>query len=190
VKTTLLFLVIFLLANSAAVRADPLLFGNVSALQNNNSTRVDLFSNPGTILLGPRITFLVDISGTLPAGGTDTLMVTFSEAGRPPVIQSFQIPFFGTIPPPATLVFSITSLGGSLDGPPATLTLDLLNSFPDFTVPAGPSAGRAVNSFSYTFHVAEAVPEPATVSLLGAGVIALLAGRRKRRQTAKKLPRF
>ena len=74
-KPTLLFLAIIILANAGAVRADPLLFGNVSAVQ-NGSTRVDLFSNPGTILLGPRITFLVDITGTLPTAGTDTLQVT------------------------------------------------------------------------------------------------------------------
>jgi PEP-CTERM motif-containing protein len=174
------------MADAGAVQADPLSFGNVVALQNNSSTRVDLFSHPGTILFGPRITFLVDITGTLPPAGTDTLLVTYSEVGRPPVIQSFQIPFFGTIPPPVMLVFSITPLGASFQGTPATLTLDLLNSSPDFTIPGGPNAGQRVNSFSYTFNVAEPVPEPATLSLLGAGITGLLAGHRKRRQKKAK----
>jgi hypothetical protein len=171
------------MAEAGTVRADPLLFGNVAAVQ--NSTRVDLFSNPGTILLGPQITFLVDITGTLPPAGTDTLMVTYSELGRTPIIQSFQIPFFGTLPPPFTVVFSITSLGASFHGTAATLTVDLLNSSPDFIIPGGPDGGLRVNSFSYSFNVAEPVPEPATLTLLGAGITGLLAGHRKRRQKAK-----
>jgi hypothetical protein len=186
VKTTLLFLAVIIVAEAGAVRADPLLFGNVAALQNNGSTRVDLFSNPGTTLLGPRITFLVDITGTLPPAGTDMLIVTYSQAGQPSITQGFQVPFFGTIPPPVTLVFSFTPLGLSLQGIPATLTVDLVNSFPDFTIPGGPGAGQMVNSFSYTFNVAAPVPEPATLSLLGAGITGLFARHRKRRQTAKK----
>jgi len=177
------------MAEAGAVRADPLLFSNVVALQNNGSTRVDLFSNPGTVLMGPRITFLVDITGSLPPAGTDMLLVTYSQAGQASITQGFQIPFFGTIPPPVTLVFSITSLGTSFQGIPATLTLDLVNSFPDFTIPLGPGSGQRVNSFSYNFNVAQPVPEPATLSLLGAGITGLLASHR-RRQTAKKLLRF
>jgi hypothetical protein len=118
------------------------------------------------------------------------LLVTYSQAGQPSITQGFQIPFFGTIPPPVTLVFSITPLGTSFQGTPATLTLDLVNSFPDFTIPGGPGAGQRVNSFSYTFNVAEPVPEPATLSLLGAGITGLLARHRRRRLTAKKLLRF
>jgi PEP-CTERM motif len=190
VKTKLLLLAVIIMAEAGSVRADPLLFGNVTALQNNGSTRVDLFSNPGTILMGPRVTFLVDITGTLPTAGTDMLLVTFSQAGHPTVTQGFLIPFFGTIPPPVTLVFSISPLDVSTLGTPVTLTLDLMNSFPDFTIPGGPGAGQQVNSYSYNFNVAAPVPEPATLSLLGAGVTGLLAGYRKRRQTAKKPPRF
>jgi hypothetical protein len=137
-------------------------------------------------LIGPRITFLVDIMGTLPPSGTDTLLVTYSEAGHAPVTQSFQLPFFGTIPPPVTLVFSITSLGASMFGNPGTLTLDLVNSLPDFTLPGGPGAGQLVNSYSYNFNVVEPVPEPATLTLLGVGITGLTACHRKRRLTAKR----
>ncbi len=73
------------LAAVPSVKADPLFFSNVVALQNGGATRVDLFSNPGITLLGPQISFLVDITGTLPPGGTDTLSITYNQAGSPPI---------------------------------------------------------------------------------------------------------
>jgi hypothetical protein len=72
--------------------ADPLVFSNVRAFQNNDTTQVDLFSNPGTTLLGTNLTFSVDISGILAAGGTDVLRITYQELGGLPVVQEFQIP--------------------------------------------------------------------------------------------------
>ncbi len=139
-KIRLLFLAILILASSAGAQADPLFFSNVSALQNNGSTQVDLFSNPGTTLVGPQINFLVDITGMLPPGTTDTLLLSYSEAGGPPIVQSFQIPLFGSVQPPFRLLFSFTT--GSFAATPATLTLDLLNSNPDFIIPTGPNAGQ------------------------------------------------
>src|SRR5258705_13261152 len=141
-RIRLLFLTILILAGAKGTQADPLLFSNVSALQNNGTTRVDLFSSPGTTLVGPQITFLVDIIGNLNPGATDTLLVSYSEAGGSPIVQSFQIPLFGSVQPPFTLVFSVTSLAPSFGGTPATLTLDLLNSNPDFVIPSGVNAGQ------------------------------------------------
>jgi hypothetical protein len=64
--------------------------------------------------------------------------------------------------------------------------IPVLNAVKDgyyyFPIPGGPGAGLGVNSFSYTFNVAEPVPESATLSLLGAGITGLLARHRKRRQ--------
>lgn len=179
VKIRLLFLAILIFAGAKGAQADPLFFSNVVALQNNGATRVDLFTNPGTTLIGPQITFLVDITGNLNPGTTDTLLVSYSEGGSP-IIQSFQIPLFGTVQPPFTIVFSVTSSSASFAGTPAILTLNLLNSNPDFIIPTGPNAGQRVDSQSYAFNVSKPIPEPATVTLLGVGLTGLLARYRRR----------
>ena len=93
--------------------ADPLVFSNVRAFQNNDTTQVDLYSNPGITLLGTTLTFAVDISGTLGMGGMDVLRITYQELGGSPIVQDFQIPLFGTINPPLTLIFSFVSPGSN-----------------------------------------------------------------------------
>lgn len=164
-----------------AVKADPLFFSNVTAFQNNDTVQVNLYSNPGVTLYGSTLTFSVDITGVLPPGGGDTLRITYTELGNSPVVQDFQIPLFGTIQPPFSLVFSVFSPGSNPQGVPATLTIDLLNSVPDFVIPGGPNQGQPVNSQTYTFNVAEPVPEPATLSVFFGGLVAL--GVRVRRRT-------
>ncbi len=160
--------------------ADPLVFSNVSVFQNNDTTTVDLFSNPGTTLLGSNLTFSIDLTGALGMGAIDTLRITYSELGRSPVVQDFQIPLFGTVQPPFTLLFSVFSPGSNLLGVPATLTIDLLNSFPDFIIPGGPNQGQAVNAYNYSFNVAQPVPEPATLLVMASALAAL--GMRVRRR--------
>ena len=165
----------FLLFTSLNVNAEPLTFSNVSAFQNDGTTTLDLLSNPNVQLVGPQLTFRVDISGTLQAGATDSLLVTFGDAQGGLVTQSFQIPLFGTVSPPLTLLFTVDAPHGSLSGVPATLTLDLINSSPDFVIP---SSGQQVNTFTYSFNVVQPVPEPTTVTLVVTGLVGLLARRK------------
>jgi PEP-CTERM motif len=177
-----LMLIGFGFAGASTAKADPLLFSNVVALQNNGLTRVDLFSNPGTVLVGPQVSLLVDITGILPAGVTDTLRITYTELGSAPVVQTFIIPVFGTVQPPFTLLFNINSPGATEQGVLAFLTLDLLRSSPDFIIPGN---DIPVNSYTYIFRVAQPVPEPATILLLGSGLVGVAQHLRKRRRISQ-----
>ena len=180
VSKALLFLgVLFLLGlTESTAKADPLFFSNVTAFQNNDTVQVNLLSNPGVTLFGSTLTFSVDITGVLPMGGTDTLRITYTELGGAPVVQDFQIPLFGSVQPPFTLIFSVVSSGLNPQGVPATLTIDLLNSAPDFVIPGG----QSVNSQTYTFNV-HPVPEPATLTVFFSGLVAL--GVRVRRRVIR-----
>lgn len=168
---------------SQTTHADPLMFSNTRVFQNNNLTQLELFSNQGASIVGPNLSFRVDITGTLPAGGTDVLQVTYTEAGSLPQVQSYQIPAFGTVYPPFTLIFSFASLGANAPGVSASLTVDLLYSSPDFIVPSGMDIGQLRDSNTYSFNVVQPVPEPATLLAFGSG-LAILASRRRRNSSS------
>jgi len=178
VSKALLFLgVLFVLGlTEGTAKADPLFFSNVTAFQNNDTVQVNLLSNPGTTLFGSTLTFSVDITGVLPMGGTDILRITYTELGGAAVVQDFQIPLFGSVQPPFTLIFSVVPSSLNPQGVPATLTIDLLNSAPDFVT----GGGQSVDSQTYTFNV-HPVPEPATLTVFFSGLAAL--GIRVRRRT-------
>ena len=95
--------------------------------------------------------------------------------------QSFGIPAFGVVPPPYSQLFTFISPGATGAGIPATLTIDIIGSLGDFVIPSGPNAGNRFDSFTYTFNVAQPVPEPASIILLAtalAGITAQLGRRR------------
>ena len=178
-KTLLILAVLMVMGlTERTATADPLVFSNVAAFQNNDTTTVDLYSNPGVTLLGSNLTFRIDIAGSLSVGAVDVLRITYTELGSSPIVQNFQIPLFG-IEPPLTLIVSILSQATNPQGVPATLTVDLLNSVPDFVIPGGPNEGQTVNSYTYSFNV-QPVPEPATLLALAGGLTALVVRVRRR----------
>jgi hypothetical protein len=174
---------ILLVLCGTEANADPLLFSNVVALQ--NMTRVDLFSVPGVTLIGPQISFLIDVSGTLPASVPSILRVTYAETGYASVIKEFLLADAG-VPPPFTVLFTFSSAGASPEGVTTALIVDILNQSPDFIIPGGPNAGTAVDSYSYSFKVATPVPEPVSIVLFGSGLAGVAAGVRWRRRIIKR----
>ena len=173
-------LILLVLSTRSEARANSLTFSNVQALQDNGNVKVDLFSHPGVTLLGPTVSFLVDLNGDLPYGSSDTLQVTYRELGISPVIQTFQIPAFGLIPPPFTQLLTFTSPGANFSGVAATLTFDILATSTDFVIPSGPNGGQLMNSYTYSFNVAQPTPEPATFVLFGSALSGLAAVVRRR----------
>jgi hypothetical protein len=183
-KLRILLLIALTAAFATGIKADPLTFGNVGAFQNNGTSIVDLYSNPGVTLFGEQITFRVEILGTLPPGGVDTLFVRYSDEAGNVIDQSFAIPLFGVVQPPFFVTFSVTAPLVNYQGVSATLLVDLLNSSPDFILPSGPGVGGQVNSFTYSFNVAQPIPEPTSILLLTTAVFGLLAKRRFKKHSA------
>ncbi|MCU1266091.1 MAG: hypothetical protein JWM21_2409 [Acidobacteria bacterium] len=175
--TALAIVITFFTATELSAKADTLTFSNVVALQDNGLTRVNLLSNPGVTIIGPRISFLVDIQGTVPAGVSSLLRITYTEAGSAPIVQTFAIPAFGSVPPPYSQLFTINSPGANAQGVAATLTISIISG-PGLSGAAG--AGQFV-THTYSFNVAQPVPEPTSMVLLGSGVIGLWARARRRR---------
>jgi hypothetical protein len=165
---------------SSSASAEPLFFSNLVVLQNGGNSSLDLYSNQGVVLTDTQLTFQVDITGTLGPNQTDTLQIIYLEQGGSPIVQSFQVPLFGSIQPPFSLIFSVTPINPTPQGTAATLSLNFLNSSPDFIIPSGPNAGQSVDSQTYAFKVAEPIPEPGAIVLLGTGMVAL-AGRFRRK---------
>jgi hypothetical protein len=187
-RTGIFFLALLILPVIAAenARADPLTFSNVRAIQTSLSNpgvsvSTDLFANPGaTLMNGTHVSIFIDVAGTLPAGTTNILRLTYVQAGSATVVQEYSIPVFGTVDPPFTLVTGMT-FPAYYHAVPISLTVDILGSSPDFIIPGGPNAGQHVNSYTYTFNVVQPVPEPATLILLSTGIAGFIARTRRRR---------
>jgi len=186
--TVALFLVTCGLFCATPAKADGLLFSDVRLhlLGTTPPAGIDLFANQGIVITSPMNIAIVSIPvlGTLPAGG-DTLRLTV-------IATNENGTFVLTNPNPASLNIPINllnvngtqvtgfTLPPSFQGTTITLTVDLLNTSPDFIIPSGPNAGQAVDSFTYTFTVVEPVPEPATLVLLTTGIAGIGVNRYRR----------
>src|SRR6185369_5578058 len=102
----------------------------------------------------------------------DTLVVTYNEQGVAPMTQNFTIPF-GNVTPPLSFLVTFVSPTASFQGVSASLTVNLLTSNPDFVIPSGQNAGTGVDSFTYSFKVAQPVPEPVSLLLFGSSLVAI-----------------
>ena len=155
--------------------ADPLTFANVSA-SDTASLRLGLFEDPAQVFTlddQGLLVFWVDIQGSMEPGQIDVLRLTFRAFDGETLVQEYGVPVFGTVPPPLTLLTS-RSFPITYAPRPYELTVDLLNSAPDFVIPGGASAGARVDSFTYSFSTVSPVPEPGTMVLLGSGLTLLL----------------
>jgi hypothetical protein len=178
---------------ASEVRADPLTFNPTYYLLDSRGapeSRLDLFSNPGTVL-EPRT-----YDGTLPlsfvfgtsvdhSGGesfSDTIRFTYQEEGFAPVVFSQA---FTTGTSPIRLGFGALFEPLSRTGRPVatTLRVELLNSSPDFVLPGGPNQGQLSDSYTYSFFTVSPTPEPSTLLLMGTG--AVLALRRRFKQPSR-----
>jgi len=170
------------------LRADPLTFHDTYFLIDSAPTRLDLFSNPGVVLeprtydgtiFPPALLFgaIVTSQGGQPI--TDTIRFTYQEQGTPPVQVSQTFTTFTT---PQGFLFPVEFLPIHQTGipVPTTLTVDVLNSSPDFVIPSGPSRGQLVDSYTYSFQVLTPTPEPSTLLLFVAGGVAGFVTQRRR----------
>jgi hypothetical protein len=160
--------------------ADPLRFANVRIA--DSTGLVGLFENPGRVFTldsneNNVLTFFIDLTGTLEPNQTDILRLTYRAADGDVLVQEFGVPIFGTVPPPLTNVTG-RIFPTTYTPLPFELTVDLVNSAPDFLIPSGVSAGTAVDSYTYSFSTVSPVPEPGTWLLLGSGLTLLLRLRR------------
>src|SRR5215203_1496055 len=174
---TLVFVTCGLLCATSAT-ADPLTFSN-TALNINGVTPmggIDLFSNPNLVItttIDGAVVITVRISGD--AGLSDTLRITATNLNGNVLlgtsVQTFTLAGDDqirslTLATSNPLNESIVLYPPSFQGTTIVLTVDLLNTSPDFVIPSGPNAGQQVNSFTYTFTLVEPVPEPASLVLM------------------------
>jgi hypothetical protein len=162
-------------AGSSELSAAPLEFERTFLL--NTSGRVDLFSTQQTTFVAdyavysdPGLLFATFVEHAGGASLNDTIRFTYHEEGTAPRVftQSFAT---RTIPEEYGFTASFPTIRREGRPIPVTLTVDLLNSDPDFVIPSGPNAGLTVDSYTYSFFVVAPVPEPSTFLLFMAGGI-------------------
>lgn len=181
---TLVFVTCGLLS-AASAKADPLTFSNVTLniIGVTPMGGIDLFSNPNLVITTKPdgiVVIQVRVSGD--AGLSDIRRITVTDQnGTVLGIRDRAFTLAGvdqvsgvTLAPSNPLNEpGIVIYPQSFQGTTIVLTVDLVNTSPDFVIPSGPNAGQLVNSFTYTFTLVEPVPEPATLVLAATGLVGL-----------------
>ena len=187
---TLALCVVF--GRAATAYGDPLFFSATSFLINEGGEKLDLFVNPDLVLeprtyggtiYPPALIFSTIVKYEGGPSLSDVVRFTFEEEDSAPAV--IDNPFStGTVP--ISLAFPVR-FNPSQAGRPlrASLTVDLLNSSPDFVIPSGSDAGRVVNSYTYRFQTLTPTPEPAAWVLFGTGAVAFLVKRRRMAQSVR-----
>ncbi|PYX70877.1 MAG: hypothetical protein DMG72_18035 [Acidobacteria bacterium] len=162
--------------------ADSISLGNAYALQNNGFTQVELSSHPGIPLFPSfdappfqtSLTIGVPLTGVVPDGASDTLVITSLILGNT-LTQQFSI-LAGTYPPPGSTSFAVLFTFQYPSGifHPTRVNLDI-------SILDG-SSQTLSSSASYVFTFVEPAPEPTTLVLLGTGLAGTLAAKMKRRR--------